>query len=242
MKTVLLTGATGTIGKSIIKALNKNEYNIAGQYYSNNSETEKLLKKYDNLKMYKADLLNNFECLDLVDKVIKDFSSIDILINNAGNIFGAESFFNLSEENFDKTMNLNFKSHFFVTQSVYRQMIKKNNNGRIISISSISAKYGGGQNTLHYGCAKAALECFTKGLAKEAAKHNILVNCIQLGFIESELHKKIGRTDEEIKKRILMIPLQRSGKPEDAANMIEFLCSAKSDFITGQIFTVSGGD
>ena len=242
MKTVLLTGATGAIGCETIKVLDKAGYRIAAQYNTNDILVEQLSQEFHKVKFYKADLLDIIERRKFVEAVFLDFTNIDILINNAGAIYGAENFLNVKEDNFDNTFNINFKAHFFITQSVYKIMIEKKTAGRIINISSISAKYGGGENTLHYGCAKAAIECFTKGLAKSAAKNNILVNCVQLGFVESEFHFKMGRTEEELKKRIDLIPLKRAGKPRDAADMIEFLCSEKSSFITGQIFTVSGGD
>lgn len=242
IKTVLLTGATGSIGRAIIKVLNSSSYRIAAQYNKNNNCVEELSQTYKNIKFYQANLLEFSQCEMLVNSVINDFSKIDILINNVGAIYGAENFINIMENNFDMTIDINFKSHFFITQFVYKNMLENKIVGKIINISSISAKYGGGENTLHYGCAKAALECFTKGLAKDASKYNILVNCVQLGFIESDFHLRLARTENDIKKRIEKIPLKRAGKPEEAADLIKFLCSDKANYITGQTLTVSGGD
>ncbi|HPP86950.1 MAG TPA: SDR family oxidoreductase [bacterium] len=241
MKTILLTGATGAIGKAIIKLLNNAGYRIAGQYFTNEDAAEKLKDEFHKIKLYKANLLNINECEKLVDDAEKDFGEINILINNASAIYGAKKFLEINEEAFDNTITINFKSHFFITQKVIKNMLTKKIKGKIINISSISVRYGGGNDTIHYGCAKAALECLTKGLAKQFAP-DILVNCVQCGFIDSDFHKKIGRSEDDIKKRIEMIPLKRAGKPEDIAHMIEYLCSEKADFITGQIFTVSGGD
>jgi 3-oxoacyl-[acyl-carrier protein] reductase len=112
--------------------------------------------------------------------------------------------------------------------------------GKIINISSISVKYGGSAQTLHYGAAKSALETVTLGLSKAGAKHNILVNTVRGGFIDTPMHQKLGRTN--IEKRIEMIPLKKAGKPRDVAGMVLFLASEAGDFITGETFTVAGGD
>ena len=118
--------------------------------------------------------------------------------------------------------------------------MKDQGGGKIINISSISAKYGGSGQTLHYGAAKSALETVTLGLAKAGAKYNILVNTVRGGFIDTSMHKKLGRNN--IEKRIEMIPLRRAGRPEDMARMVLFLASEAGDFITGETFTVAGGD
>ena len=118
--------------------------------------------------------------------------------------------------------------------------MKDNGGGKIINISSISAKYGGSEKTLHYGASKAALEAINVGMAKAGAPYNILVNTVRGGFIDTPLHKKLGRTNLE--KRIQAIPLKRAGKAEDMARMVLFLASEGGDFITGETFTVAGGD
>jgi 3-oxoacyl-[acyl-carrier protein] reductase len=118
--------------------------------------------------------------------------------------------------------------------------MKSHGGGKIINISSISAKYGGSSKTLHYGAAKAALETLTVGLARAGAPYNILVNTIRGGFIETPMHQKLGR--ENLEKRIAMIPLKRAGKAEDVARMVLFLASKGGDFITGETLAVTGGD
>jgi NAD(P)-dependent dehydrogenase (short-subunit alcohol dehydrogenase family) len=134
---------------------------------------------------------------------------------------------------------LNAQAPFFLAQGAFRFM-KNNGGGKIINISSISAKYGGSDRTLHYGASKAALEAINRGLAKAGAPHNILVNAIRAGFIDTPMHKKLGRTNLE--KRIHAIPLKKPGKAEDIARMALFLASEGGDFITGETFTVAGGD
>ena len=112
MKTLLLTGATGAIGKATIKLLNNAGYQIAGQYFTNEEAAEKLKFEFSNIKLYKANLLNVNECEKLVNKVEKDFGEINILINNASAIYGAKKFLEIDEQEFDNTLTINFKERF----------------------------------------------------------------------------------------------------------------------------------
>jgi 3-oxoacyl-[acyl-carrier protein] reductase len=164
---------------------------------------------------------------------------MDILVNNAGAVVGPKDILDLDKESWNKTFLLNAQAPFFLAQSAFKHM-KDQGGGKIINISSISAKYGGSGQTLHYGAAKSALETVTLGLAKAGATHNILVNTVRGGFIDTSMHKKLGRNN--IEKRIEMIPLRRAGGPEDMARMVLFLASEAGDFITGETFTVAGGD
>ena len=145
----------------------------------------------------------------------------------------------MDEESWDKTFQLNTRTPFFLAQNAFKHM-KENGGGKIINISSISVKYGGSSQTLHYGAAKSALETITLGLSKAGAKHNILVNTVRGGYIDTPMHQKMGRKNS--KERIEMIPLKRAGKPEDIARIVLFLASEAGDFITGETFTVAGGD
>ena len=110
-------------------------------------------------------------------------------------------------------------------------------------MSTASAAHGGGQDTLAYGVAKAGIECLIKGLAKGGAAHNILVNALAPGFIDTRFHKyNLGRSKELMNQRARLVPLKRAGRPEDVAHMAEFLLSEGGNFITGEVITISGGD
>jgi NAD(P)-dependent dehydrogenase (short-subunit alcohol dehydrogenase family) len=145
----------------------------------------------------------------------------------------------LNETSWDRTFALNVKAPFFLAQQAFRQM-QRDGGGKIINISSIAAKYGGSPSTTHYGAAKAALEAVTIGMARFGASHRILVNAIRAGFIETAFHRKIGRTNPA--ERLRLIPLKRAGQPIDVARLALFLVSEAGDYITGEVFTVSGGD
>ena len=164
-----------------------------------------------------------------------------MLVNNAGGVYGARDVLTLDEESWDKTFALNTTASFFLARDAFLYM-KNHGGGRIINISSISAKYGGSPTTIHYGAAKAALDAVTKGLAKAGAPYNILVNSVRGGVIDTPFHKKIHRDKKSLEERIKLIPLKRMGEPIDVARVVLFLASDAGSYITGEIFTVAGGD
>jgi len=177
----------------------------------------------------------------LIHDFIEVFGSIDILVNNAGGIYGNKNFLEIDEDSWNQTFTLNVTAPFFLARDAFSFM-KLHGGGKIINISSISAKYGGSGTTMHYGAAKAALEAITRGLAKAGAPYNILVNTIRGGVIDTPFHEKIQRDRKNLEERINLIPLKRMGKPLDIARMALFLASEAGDYITGEIFTVAGGD
>ena len=241
-KKVLVTGASGGIG-SVIAHLFAECGAVVGLHH-NQSEKEvdqvvrEIEKKGGHGASFQADLTAD-STEDVVRSFIDMFGGIDVLVNNAGAVVGAKDFLDLDEESWDKTFRLNARAPFFLAQNAFKHM-KDHKGGKIINISSISVKYGGSAQTLHYGAAKSALETVTLGLSKAGAKHNILVNTVRGGFIDTPMHQKLGRTN--IEKRIEMIPLKKAGKPRDVAGMVLFLASEAGDFITGETFTVAGGD
>jgi len=244
-KKILITGASSGIGRCTAELLASYGAVCGIHYYKNEDGAKSVVDSIRSnggfSEKFKEDLSDKVSHSKLIQSFIDAFGKIDVLINNAGALLGKIDFLKLDEKSWDKTFNLNVKAPFFLSQKAFPHM-KKCNGGKIINISSISAKYGGTNVSLHYGSAKAALEAVTVGLAKLGAKHRILVNSIRCGFIDTEFHRKIKRSKEEIKERIKHIPLGHSGKPIDIARMILFLASEAGDHITGEIFTVSGGD
>ena len=168
--------------------------------------------------------------------MINEFSHVDILVNNAG-ITKDTLLMRMSEEDFDRVIDINLKSVYNTCKVLVRSMMK-NKKSKIINISSIVALMGNAGQT-NYAASKAGVIGFTKSLAKEVASRNINVNAIAPGFIETEMTQKIP---EKIQEQMLKnIPLKRFGKSQDIANMVLFLASDESDYITGQVFTVDGG-
>jgi 3-oxoacyl-[acyl-carrier protein] reductase len=241
-KRVLVTGASSGIGACIAELFGSYGATVGIHYRSDKKGALKVIdnivKKGGKAALFPGDLLQPSVRAGLLKAFKENFGGIDVLVNNAGGIYGAKSFLELDEESWDNTFTLNAKAPFFLAKEAFAMM--KEQGGKIINISSVSAKYGGSPQTMHYGAAKAALDAITVGLARAGAPYNILVNSIRGGFIDTPFHKKIGR--ENLSDRIKMIPLKRAGQPEDIANMVLFLSAKTGDYITGEIFTIAGGD
>jgi 3-oxoacyl-[acyl-carrier protein] reductase len=186
----------------------------------------------------KVDISCKRDVLDAVEATIETFDRIDILVNNAG-IAEPATVEDLSEEDWDRTININLKGPFLFSQAVIPQM-KKQGGGRIVNISSIAGKIGGICAGPAYAASKAGVMCLTKSFSKALAKFNILVNSVSPGQIDTDLNKLFP----EDMNRIFMeaIPLGHYGQPEDIAEAVAFLCSDKARWITGEIFNVDGGE
>ncbi len=244
-KKVLVTGASSGIGWEIALLFANYGASVGIHYNKNKGKAIELQKKIidtgGKAEVLKGDLLEEATRTSLVQSFVDTFGGIDVLINNAGGVFGNMQFLDMDEESWGRTLTLNATAPFFLSKNAFHFM-KQHGGGRIINISSISAKYGGSVYTMHYGAAKAALEAVTKGLAKAGAPYNILVNSIRGGVIDTPLHTKISRDSIAMEKRIALIPLKRMGMPQDIARMALFLASEAGDYITGEVFTVAGGD
>jgi len=242
-KRVLITGATGGIGACLVQTFADKGAVVGIHYHQNKEKAEALSREIETnggqSACFQADLLSS-SGPPLVDAFVDRFGGIDILVNNAGAILGYENFLELSETAWRETFHLNAQVPFFLAQRAFASM-KDNGGGKIINISSIAAKYGGSEKSLHYGASKAALESTTVGLARAGAPYNILVNAIRGGFIDTPAQHRLS-SQKDLTERIKLIPLQKAGQSEDIASMVVFLASKAGDFITGEILTVAGGD
>ena len=252
-KKILVTGASGGIGSEIAKVFIR-QGAFVGLHYSGGENGKNILLRLkeeainkwaktnpEKIKLFSGNLLNKEARNNLVPSFVEAFGGIDVLINNAGAMFEYKHFSELDEESWDKSFTLNAKAPFWLSARAFEHM--KQRGGKIINISSVNVRYGGSGKSMPYVASKAALDSITKGFAREGAQYNILVNSIRCGVIESPMHTKIpGYTEENLKKRIELILLKRAGKPLDIARMALFLASDAGNFITGQIFSVSGGD
>jgi 3-oxoacyl-[acyl-carrier protein] reductase len=242
-KRVLVTGGGSGIGASVAELFAQHGAVVGIHYHANKASLETLAGKsgFQNKEPFliQADLLNSEERDALIPSFINMAGGIDVLINNAGAIIGTAHFLRLDQKSWDDTINLNLTAPFFLTREAFLSM-KHQRSGRIINISSIAAKYGGSSTSIHYGAAKAGIEAVTKTLAREGAGYNILVNAIEPGVIDTDFHKKIGRTS--LTERVKTIPLKRAGVPLDIARLCLFLAAESGDYITGQVFGVTGGD
>ncbi len=239
-KTVIITGASRGIGRGIALVLAKNGANIAFTYSKSENEAFSLINEIKEtgakIKSYKSNAASFNESEELVKNVIKDFGSFDVLINNAG-ITKDNLLLRMSEADFDKVIEINLKSVFNMVKACQRVFLE-NKSGSIINISSIVGVKGNAGQT-NYAASKAGIIGFSKSVALELGSRNIRSNVIAPGFIETEMTKELD--NEIINKWIDGIPLKRSGKPEDVANLCLFLSSDLSSFITGQVINVDGG-
>ena len=236
----LITGGTRGIGKEIAITLAKEGYNIALNYRSENEEFSKLKQEIEanNVKCLtvKGDISSFEDCEQFVKQTIQEFGKIDILVNNAG-ITKDTLLIRMKKEDFEQVINVNLVGTFNVTKNVISYMMKAHS-GRIINISSVVGICGNAGQT-NYAASKAGIIGFTKSLAKEVASRNILVNAIAPGFIQTNMTDVLK---EEIKQEIAKnIPMQRMGDAKDVANVVKFLASRDSSYITGQVIHVDGG-
>ena len=239
-KTVIITGASRGIGKGIALTLASHGANIAFSYSKSVDLASDLVSQITHLgvncKAYKSNAASFEESQKLVDDVLNDFDTFDILINNAG-ITKDNLLMRMSETDFDKVIDVNLKSVFNMVKAAQRVFLKKKS-GSIINISSIvGVKGNAGQS--NYAASKAGIIGFSKSIALELGSRNIRSNVVAPGFIETEMTAELS--EDIINNWIQGIPLKRGGKPEDVANLCLFLASDLSTFITGQVINVDGG-
>ena len=239
-KTAIITGASRGIGKGIALVFAQHGCNVAFTY-SNSVEAAQTLEAELKVfgitaKGYQSNAASYEQAQQLVEDVLKDFDGLDILINNAG-ITKDNLLMRISEDDFDKVIEVNLKSVFNMTKAVIRPMMKQRA-GSIINMSSVvGLKGNAGQS--NYAASKAGIVGFSKSVALELGSRNIRSNVIAPGFIETEM---TGKLDEAtVQSWRDAIPLKRGGSPEDIANACVFLASDMSSYITGQTLSVDGG-
>ena len=239
-KTALITGATRGIGKQIAITLAQVGYDIAINYRKENEELKNTKQEIEQTGAkcltLQGDVSNYEDCEKIAKEIIQEYGKIDVLVNNAG-ITKDTLLMRMKKEDFEDVINVNLIGTFNMTKNIIPYMMK-NRTGRIINISSVVG-ISGNAGQANYAASKAGIIGFTKSLAKEVGSRNILVNSIAPGFIETAMTDVLK---EEIKEEISKtIPLKRMGKAQDVANVVKFLASEESSYITGQVIHVDGG-
>ena len=239
-KIAIITGASRGIGSGIAKVFAQHGANIAFTY-SSSVESALLLETELNAlgiksKGYQSNAANFDEAQKLIENVLVEFGTIDILINNAG-ITKDNLLMRMSEADFDKVIEINLKSVFNMTKAVQKTMLK-NRKGSIVNMSSVvGVKGNAGQ--ANYAASKAGMIGFTKSVALELGSRNIRCNAIAPGFIETEMTAKLN--EDVVQGWRDGIPLKRGGTPDDVANACLFFASDLSAYVTGQVLNVDGG-
>ena len=239
-KTVLITGASRGIGKGIATVFAEHGANVVFTYSSSVDAANALETELQALgvqaKGYQSNAADFEQAQQLVENVLADFNTIDVLINNAG-ITKDNLLMRISEEDFDKVIEVNLKSVFNLTKAVQRTMLKQRQ-GSIINMSSVvGVKGNAGQS--NYAASKAGIIGFSKSVALELGSRNIRCNVIAPGFIETEMTAQLS--EDVVAGWRAGIPLKRGGTPNDVANACVFLASDLSSYITGQVINVDGG-
>lgn len=239
-KVALITGGTRGIGKEIAYTLAEKNYDIIINYRTENEELMKLKKEIEQKRvrclLLKGDVSNFEDCKKIVEEAINRMNHIDVLVNNAG-ITKDMLLMRMKPEDFNEVINVNLIGTFNMTKNVINYMMKERK-GRIINVSSVVGISGNAGQT-NYAASKAGIIGFTKSLAKEVASRNILVNAIAPGFIQTDMTNILK---ENVKDEIARtIPLKRMGTAKDVANVVKFLASEDSSYITGQVIQVDGG-
>ena len=239
-KVAIITGGSRGIGRGIAKIFAQQGANVAFTYSSSVTEANQLedeLKTFGvKVKGYQSNAADFNQCEQLVEEVVKDFGTVDILINNAG-ITKDTLLMRMSEEDFDKVIQVNLKSVFNMTKAAQKIMLKQRK-GSIINISSVVGVQGNAGQA-NYAASKAGILGFTKSVALEMGSRNIRCNALAPGFIETEMTAALK--PEIVEGWRNAIPLKRGGQPEDVANACVFLASDLSSYITGQVLRVDGG-
>jgi glucose 1-dehydrogenase len=247
-KVAVVTGSDRGIGRAIALAFAKsNRYSGIVVNARKREETEKVAKEIrdggtntDSIAVI-ADVSQETDCIRLIDEAVKHFGRIDVLVNNAG-IQQEVPFEDTSIEIWQKIIAVDLTGPFVCSREVVKHMLNQKNpeGGCIINISSVHQVIPK-PHYIPYATSKAGIEMMTKTMALELAQHNIRVNVVAPGAIETDMNQELRENKNELNKVLMRIPLRRIGSPEEIANMVEFLASDKASYITGSAFFIDGG-
>ena len=234
-KNIIVTGASGGIGNSIVEKLNECGANVLASG-TRVEKLEKLKSKFNKIKILKFDISQSDKIEEFIDNAANELGGLDCIVNNAG-ITQDNLAIRMSIDEWKKVIDINLTSTFLMSKFAIKKMLK-NKKGKIINITSVVG-HTGNLGQANYTASKAGLVAMSKSLAIEYAKKNINVNCISPGFIKTAMTDKI---DEKFKEVIVSkIPSARLGEPEDIANAVLFLASDNSNYINGETLHVNGG-
>jgi 3-oxoacyl-[acyl-carrier protein] reductase len=238
----LVTGGSRGIGKGIVHTLAKEGAKLAFVYRGSEAAALQLQNEITSAggtaKAYQGDVADPSTAEKIVEAVLADWGRIDILVNNAG-VIRDKLFLQMDPDDWKTVIDTNLTGTFHFCKAVAKPMAFKQRSGRIINVSSIAATHVNVGQT-NYAASKGAINSFTRGLAAELARRNVLVNAVAPGLIDTEMTVAVRNMAGE-DKLTKMIPARRLGKPEDIAGVVLFLCSPAAAYVTGQVIAVDGG-
>ena len=241
-KVAFITGSTRGIGKQIAKTLAKEGFDVVINYMTEEDNYNEVIKEVENenknikCTAVKGDVTSFEDCENMIKEIIDTYGKIDVLVNNAG-ITKDMLLLRMKEKDFRDVIDVNLVGTFNLTKCASSYMIKAKS-GRIINLASVVG-IAGNAGQSNYAASKAGIIGFTKSIAKELASRNILVNAVAPGFIQTKMTEVLS---DSVKENILeQIPLRKFGTTEDVANVVKFLASEDSKYITGQVIHIDGG-
>ncbi|MCC7460454.1 MAG: 3-oxoacyl-[acyl-carrier-protein] reductase [Proteobacteria bacterium] len=240
-KVIVVTGASRGIGRAIALGLASPQHFIYVNYLSNQSKADEVvaeIKKRDgDAKAIGFDVSNPEQVEKAFAQIAEENGGIDVLVNNAGVPYDG-LLMRYKDEDWQKSINVNLTSVYACTKYALKTMMKRKNNGRIISMTSVVGQMGNAGQSV-YAATKAGIIGFTKSMAREVASRNITVNAVAPGFVKTEMTDAL--TPEQQAKIMEQIPLKRVAEPEEIASVVRFLVSSEAAYITGQTISVNGG-
>ncbi len=242
-KVVLITGASTGIGSSFALEMGRLGAKVVVNYNASRNQAEQVVAKIQEKGgmaiAIQADVSKANQVKSLFQQTLATYGQIDFLVNNAGALIERKKVDEMTEDYWDKMMEVNLKSVFLCSKEVIAHF-KERKQGKILNVTSISARNGGGNGSVAYSAAKGAVSTMTRGLAKELVSYNVTVNGVAPGIIATPFHDRF--TPPDIREKSLQtIPMGREGMPEEVVGAMVFLLSDAANYITGEIIEINGG-
>lgn len=240
---VWVTGSSTGIGRAAALGFAKHGADVIVHCHSSEKEATEVVNEIEKMGrkalLVKGDVAVKADIERMVTEIKETFGQIDVLMNNAGSMVKRARLIELDEELWDRIMEVNLKSVFLVTKAVF-PLMKDQGKGKIINVTSVAARNGGGHGSIAYASSKGGVSTLTRGLAKDLIEYNILVNAIAPGVITTPFHDRYS-SPEIRQKQVASIPLGREGTPDETIGAALFLASKYADYMTGEIIEINGG-